>query len=145
MKNVNGLLSGSDALRDLLQKAGALQRINQQVGAYIGKPLNEHVFLANIRNDTAVVMADSAAWLTRVRYLAPQLLMFFQQEPSLKNLHVTKIEFKVRPPEQSQQTARPPLTISQHSAHFLSQTADTFSDPKLRDAIRRLAKHQSKA
>lgn len=77
--------------------AGAAQRstLLRQVGACLPPELAARVTGVNLREDTLVLLTDSAAWATRLRYAGPAL------RESLSRLHsvqARKVTVKVRAP-----------------------------------------------
>jgi hypothetical protein len=143
MKSVTRILTAQNAtLQTLLDRAVALDGINQRMLRNLPSPLNEHVCFANVREDTAIIMADSGTWLTRIRYLGPEILQFLRQEPGLARLK--KIQFKIQPlthtPEPS--VVRPQL--SENAAELLMSTAKVIDDPKLKAALHNLSRRHQK-
>jgi len=77
--------------------AGAARRsaLLQQVGACLPPELAARVTGANLREDTLVLITDSAAWASRLRYAGPAL------RDALSRLHAVqarKVTVKVRGP-----------------------------------------------
>jgi hypothetical protein len=144
MKSVSRILAArSDKLQSLLERAAILDGINQRWLRLLPAPLNHHICLANIREDTAVIVADSSAWLTRARYQGPEILKLLRQEPGLKRLN--KLHFKIQPlthhPERP--TSRPQL--SENAAELLISTAKVIDDPNLKAALHNLSRRHHKA
>ena len=144
MKSVSRILAIQNPnLQSLLERAAVIDGINQRLLRILPLPLNEHVCLANIRDDSAVIMADSGAWLTRARYLGPEILKFLRQEPGLVRLK--KILFKIQPVAHYLEptTSRPKL--SENAAELLISTAKAIDDPKLKAALHNLSRrHQQR-
>jgi len=142
IKSIGKVLSeSSPGLAQLLERATALQQLSEKLQRFLPKALSEHVIIANIRGDTAIIVADSPAWLTKLRYQAPVILDYLRQEPSLHE--ISKLHLKVLPAMEfdgSKPNKSHPV-LSQHASHGLKQAADDFSDPPLRVAISKLAKN----
>lgn len=138
IKSIGKVLSeSSPGLAQLLERATALQQLSEKLQRFLPKTLSEHVIIANIRGDTAIIVADSPAWLTKLRYQAPVILDYLRQEPSLHE--ISKLHFKVFPAVEfdgTKPTSRP--VLSQHASHSLKQAANGFNDPQLRTAISNL-------
>lgn len=141
IKSIGKVLSeSSPGLAQLLERAAALQQLSEKLQRFLPKALREHVTIANVRGDTVIVVADSPAWLTKLRYQAPVILDYLKQEPSLHR--ISKLHFKVLPAVEfntSKPKSRP--VLSQHASHGLKQAADGFNDPQLRIAISNIAKN----
>jgi hypothetical protein len=87
-------LGGRSESATLIARATLLAQYDERLRAHLPEPLDRHCVLANLRGNTAVLAADSAAWASRLRYLAPALL------PRLVDLGlaVTRIDVVVMPP-----------------------------------------------
>jgi hypothetical protein len=122
----------------LLDRAATLDGINQRLLRFLPSPLNQHVCLANLREDTAVFMADSSAWLTRARYQGPEILKLLRQEPGLERIN--KLHFKIQPLTEHAErpTSRPQL--SENTAELLISTAKIIDDPELKAALHKLSR-----
>ena len=131
-------LLDNDTVAALVAHVQRLQAINVLLPTCLPGELAAHVRTAGWREDRLVLQADSAAWVTRLRFLAPQLLRCLQQHPPLAT--VQHLELRVAP---QKKTALPPpqyARLSATSAHIIDAGADTISDPALRAALKRLAR-----
>jgi len=143
MKSVNRILAAQNAsLQTLLERAAAIDGINQRLLRFLPSPLNQHVCFANIREDTAIIMADSATWLTRIRYLAPDILKFLRQEPGLARL--IKVHFKIQPLAENSEPVPQRPQLSENAAELLMSTAKIIDDPKLKTALYNLSRRHQK-
>jgi len=81
--------------------AGAAQRVSlrQHVADCLPADLAPHVSGANLRDDTLVLITDSAAWAPRLRYAGPALRELLVQRHAI---HARKVTVKVRAPETDQ-------------------------------------------
>jgi hypothetical protein len=133
------LTSGEGGLQSILQRAQALQALTQILRESLDPVIADHISLVNLHGDTAIIAADSPAWLTKVRYLAPVLLQLLQQQSGLQGLR--KVQFKIRPSAETAETAPARrASLSTDGAQLLDSTAASVSYPPLADALRRLAK-----
>lgn len=137
------LASADNGLQPLFARAHRLQALNRLLRGALGAPLGPHVSLCNIRADTAVVAADSPAWLTQLRYLAPTVLHILQSQPGLESLR--KVRFKVQPASEPMEPVAPPrrASLSPSGAEILKSAAEGMQDPALAEALRRLALNSS--
>jgi len=148
-KPVSRLLTTSNGdLKSLLEQAHHLQALTRVLREAIDPILSEHITIANIRENTAIVTADTPAWLSKIRYMAPTILATLQQS-GLTELR--KIQFKVQPPidplapdhvdnEQKKRHA----VLSSASSKVLESAASGVHDPGLANALRRLSKQKNK-
>ena len=145
IKPVSKLLASSKGdLKSLLEHAHYLQALTQLLRDAIDPILAEHITVANVREDTAIVTADSPAWLTKIRYLAPTILSTLKHQSNLSALK--KIQFKVQlpvdPVVSNHETRR--ANLSSTSAKVLRSAASGIQDPELANALQRLSKQTSK-
>lgn len=82
------------SLATLVQRAGELAGIDRALRDWLGAPLSERVRLANLRDGAAVILADSAATLTFLRFRNAELLEFLQARVGAS---CERIELKVDP------------------------------------------------
>lgn len=139
-KPVSTLLSvPGNNLQSLLKRAQYLQRLTCVLQEQIDPLLSEHITVANLRDSTAIIVTDSPAWLSKIRYLAPIILEVLKVQPGLSNL--SNIEFKVQPsgdPMTATHESRQ-INLSTNSSRVLESAASGISDPELADALRRLS------
>ncbi len=141
MKSVSKLLSDSSTGLDrLVARADALNKISELLRDYLGLPLGEHVYVANVRQDTLVIASESSAWLAKARYQAPAILRYMRQEADLSQ--VKRIKFSVIAIQHPSIIKRKSRTANHPGDQVLEQCAIGISDPKLRTALKRLARHR---
>ena len=143
-KPVSKLLTASNgSLRSLLEQAHYLQALTRLLQEAIDPVLAEHIAVANIRANTAIIAADSPAWLSKIRYMAPIILATLKQQSGLTELR--EIQFKVQPaiklatPDQTDNEQRR-ATLSSASSKVLESAASGISDPELASALQRLSR-----
>lgn len=106
--NVSG--AGADAGKDksaksvallpkLVAKARRLQEVDQLLRSFLDHEMAQHCVLADVKNNSkgkleALLIADNAAWATRLRYAIPELLKNVRTQPEFKELK--KIRYGVR-------------------------------------------------
>ena len=95
-KPVGHLLNNANTgLGRVINRAKELRKLTTQLKKMVDAPLCDHIYVANIRDTTLIIGTDSAAWHTRVKYLAPMILEQMRQLPDMGRLQ--KIEFRVQP------------------------------------------------
>lgn len=145
-KPVKTLLSSADTLKPLLGHARRLETLTQALRASIDPALSEHIALANLKHKTAVVSADSPAWLATIRYLSPTILETLQRQPGLE--HIAEVQYIVLPAADS--ASQQPVLATRHaslsskSAQFLASAASGIEDPDIADALKRLSANAHK-
>ena len=89
------LNSSGGGFAQVLERAKQLRKLTIQLREIVDAPLNEHIYVANIRDNILVIGTNSAVWHTRIKYLAPSILEQMKQIKGLESLQ--KIEFRVQP------------------------------------------------
>jgi hypothetical protein len=135
------VLKGSGRLQPLLERAKFLEALTLRLREAIDPVMAGHICVGNLRDDTVIITADSPAWLSNIRYLAPTLLQILQQQPGLEKLR--HIQFKVQPenPAAKAQVAPRRARLSTDTAHMLNEAASAIEDQDLSAALQRLSRH----
>jgi len=95
-QSVGHLLNNTNTgLAKVVNRAKELKKLTSLLKSMVDAPLSDHIYVANIRGTTLIIGTDSAAWHTRVKYLAPMLLDQMRQLPDMDRLQ--QIEFRVQP------------------------------------------------
>ena len=124
----------------LVNKVYVLEGINQVFKTVVGEPLADHCTIANIREGTLVLEIDNGSWATRLRFETPDLLQLIRKQPGLES--ITDIEFYVKPSEkEAEGKTTPSITMSEHSATCLKQSASTIQDETLKEMLLNLAEN----
>ena len=126
--------------RGLLQRARDLERVDGLIRQHLGTPLNRHCRLANLTPRSVVLHADSPVWSARLRYRTPEILALLRwrlQDPGLREAQV-----RVRPPGEPPARAPGRPRLSAGTATLLRSVAEAIEDPRLRQALLRLARHR---
>ena len=101
-QNLADLLSNpGSALGRLVAGAAKRKSLIMQVKSCLDPELSEHLIGVNVKDDTLILLSDSAAWATRLRYAGPVLCKQLSEQFELT---LQKVQVKVRAPDQ----ARPP-------------------------------------
>ena len=134
------LRTSSGSLAGILAHAERLQKLDTLLAKHMPPDIKQHCHAGNLRGATLVIHAGSPAWAAKLRFLAPQLLRALQHEKNLTRLQ--RIEIRIQPevPLTDNEPSKAP-DISNASRQHLQAMASTVSDPRLREALRRLAKH----
>jgi hypothetical protein len=148
-KSVSRLLTSSRGdLQSLLEQAHYLQSLTRVLREAIDPALADHITIANIRDDTAIVTAETPTWLSKIRYMAPTILTILQHQSGLAGLR--KIQFKVHLPTEPSASGQADYeqkrlaTLSSASSKVLESAASGIDDPELASALRRLSRQKNK-
>ena len=141
-KPVANILSRhGSALTPLLERAQYLQQLTQALRDSLDAQLAEHITIANLREETAVITTDTPAWLTQLRYQAPNILRLLKAFPGLENLQ--KVQLKIQPASNTPPTGPSRrASLSTASAQFLQSAALSTEDDELAEALYRLSQHE---
>lgn len=136
-----------------LQQTQKLAQFTKILRAVLPVECLNHVKVANIRNQTLMLVTDSPVWTTRLRQLSPQILKFIQENGATLNpgsektdvIHHLRISTRyqtgTRKVGSQQKKHRKKLQVSPKTAELLSQSADSLGDNQLKEALSRLAIH----
>ena len=142
-RHVNKLLSASsDHLHRLVDHCSQLQRLTRLAREFLPSPLNQHCQVANIRDQQLILHADSSVWATMLHYQAPALLEYLNQQPGLE--HISNIRTRTFPNYQKSSDNNPsPSRLPRSTAALIGNLADSMSNPALKKALQRLARHST--
>ncbi|MGD9600739.1 MAG: DciA family protein [Gammaproteobacteria bacterium] len=81
---LDDVMSSSATLHQLLARARQLQTLEQLLGARFGDAFTKHCKVAGVREDgTLVLVAQTPVWVTRLRYMAPDVISWARDTPEL--------------------------------------------------------------
>ncbi|QLF92577.1 DUF721 domain-containing protein [Pseudomonas sp. ABC1] len=133
------LLRDAKPLKALFQQARRLEQLQQLLESQLQPAARAHCRVASWRDGCLLLVITDGQWATRLRYQQRRLQRQLGEMQAFAGL--TRILFKVQPPvpDAPRPAAAPPLTSS--AADNIRSTADGISDPRLREALERLARH----
>lgn len=133
------LLREAKPLRALFGAAKRLDRLQELVNSQLQPAARPHCHVASLREGTLLLIVTDGHWATRLRYQQRRL---HRQLMSLEDFAgLTRILFKVQPPDAPRYKPAPPPRLSPQAAGNIAETAQGISDPRLRAALERLASH----
>lgn len=141
-KVADQLTHPKNPLSGLVAQAKYLATINLDLYHYIGPPANRYCRIATLRGDTAILQVDSSVWLSKIRFLSPDILTFLKTHLGLRAIRKMRIRVGLpvnRPDEPSFERPR----LSPHAAECIRSTASTMDNPPLQAALLRLAANES--
>lgn len=130
--------ANSEYLSEIRRRIAVIQAIQDKLKAKLPPPLSEHFIIANISKDTLTLHTHSPAWAAKLRFNTPEILRCVQEHFDARSPKSLRI--KVVP--ESPQPALPlrKIRLSEKNAQLIKQTAETITDPALRDALVRLSR-----
>ncbi|MFP4261782.1 MAG: DUF721 domain-containing protein [Halomonas sp.] len=133
------LLEGRGELGSLMRTAQLIERAQAHLRAGLPEELAEHLHVGGYRDGRLTLIADGAAWLTRLRYEQPRLLARLHELPGFEA--VQGFTLKVRPVRPARAPLRQVRRLPARAGDELSSCAADVEDPRLRQALERLASH----
>jgi len=142
-QNSNNVLLKSVSLQRLIARAQSVDHLQQLLNQYLQPAAREHCILASYQAGTLTLIVTNGHWATRLRYQQKRLLEQLQGIAEFNE--ISRIQFKVRPPMQSEQPATRSVALSEQAGQAIQASADATRDPALREALERLAQHAKKS
>nr|VFK39268.1 MAG: hypothetical protein BECKSD772F_GA0070984_103518 [Candidatus Kentron sp. SD]VFK44110.1 MAG: hypothetical protein BECKSD772E_GA0070983_103318 [Candidatus Kentron sp. SD] len=126
-------------LYGLVMQAKFLDARGKALAKRLGLPLNRHCRLARISSDTVFLQVDSSVWYSKVRFLEPDIVTFFQTECGMPT--VARVRIHVNPPLPCHgEPARGRPRLSSNVGEILRGVAAITENEALRQAWLRLAR-----
>ncbi|HEX6927723.1 MAG TPA: DUF721 domain-containing protein [Gammaproteobacteria bacterium] len=138
MKSLKQFVHQDSSLDRLRIGARQLAALARGIRAVLPADARDHVAGCAPRPGVVVVLVDSAAWATQLRYLQHDILGACRQELGER---IQRVQFKVLPPELAAgNTGKPPAPgLSQNTRRLLQGAAGGVDDEALAAALRRLS------
>jgi len=135
-------------------QAKKLTQFNRLLQEILPAECRSHVRVANIRQQSLMLITDSPVWTTRLRQLSPQILSFIREHiPDSQTIHHVQISTRYaasqpatgktsrQTSQQAQVAGNHRRAISKKTARLLSQSADDIKHQTLKNALLKLARH----
>ncbi|MCS4503821.1 hypothetical protein KBTX_02007 [wastewater metagenome] len=137
-KVLRGVLHrGNTVLERLGARTRETTRWQRRLQRVLPDELHGQWRLAGLDRDALALVAHSPIWATQLRYRQGELL---EAAASLIDQRPRTCRITVEPPRLRTRRA-PPRRLSGTNARLLETTAEGCDDPRLADALRRLASH----
>lgn len=139
-KNTNNILLGKNSpFKDIVRRASNLKNLSLLVDQFIPAEIKPHYQLANFDNGYLIIIADTSAWATKLRYHSTAIMRNINDQKKLKifgvKVKVKKQESKINNPQKQSENK-----ISQNSKKAIANFASTIEDESLRESLLRLSK-----
>jgi hypothetical protein len=130
-------------LARLLVHARRVEALDQALKKCLGTPLGPHCQVANVTRTGLVLHARSPIWVTRLRYVVPEVLECLRKSCDLPvrcqvQLRVKYLEGGIVEPQVKRR-----LRLSTKSAKVIRDTALSIENPELKRALLRVSGHES--
>ncbi len=144
-RSIDKLLSESNSeLAILITRTKLLRRLTRILRRNLDETISPHCYVASIEDHTLIILVDSAAWASKLRFYSRELL---------NNLPVADSAFaginKIRIKILHQRQDHEPVTVhkqlgphmNEQNARGLETLAENETDKDLQSALTRLAKN----
>lgn len=116
-----------------------LSALEKKLCSYLPASLRDHVRVANYDEKSLSLCTDNAAWATRLRFKIPDILNIARNKCMLDSIQTVRIS--VAPTEKETSNRRQAPRLTSETAQLLRSTAESLSDPDLRQALLQLSQH----
>lgn len=138
---LGAIVTQNSLLRQLFRDAAENRSQNERIRQLIDEPLRAHVRFALLKNDTVILIADSSAWASKLRYQVAAIQQRMESSPGMDG--VRNIRVKVAAAEATTQIpTRRAKALSASTAEGVRSQAESIEDPLLRAAVLKLAAHR---
>jgi hypothetical protein len=111
MKSLQQILDKNKSLLpQLMQKTRYLQTLDKLLRTFMEHELAKHCRLAEIKDGKEmVIIAENAAWATRLRYAIPEILKNINTQPEFKT--IKKIRYRIKTEVEGPLNTNPASTL----------------------------------
>ena len=142
-KLINYLLNSNNYLADITLQSNLISNIARILNKHVSPAIQDHFTVASLKNNTLLLITDSATWAAKLRFHIPEILKTLNNEPDYSK--IKSIRIKVIPENKIQQKhSRSPVYISDNASSILTYMSKTISDPELSKSFLKLASHTRK-
>jgi hypothetical protein len=138
---LGAIVTQNSLLRQLFREAAENRSHNERIRELIDEPLRAHVRFALLKGDTVILIADSSAWASKLRYQVAAIQRRMESSPEMAA--VRNIRVKVAAAETTTRIpARRAQALSATTAEGVRRQAESIEDPLLREAVMKLSGHR---
>lgn len=138
-KQSKSVLTQMAPVKFLMQQASHLNKLQQCLNLYLSATLQENCAVASFQKGTLTILMTNAQWATRIRYQQNKLKQQLQTHHEFHDIIKIIVKVSPKPLKQTEQTND--LSLSLNTAKVINETAEGISDPVLKQALERLARH----
>ncbi len=138
--NLKNLLAGNTSLHALHRHAAEVFQLQNALWPYLPPSLRPHCKLANYRDSTLFMHADSPVWAAKARHASPQILHTARVRCKIS---VRKLVVRVRWTPQPATTIAVGKTLGKTASEHLEQAAEHCPDPDIAATLQRIARRKA--
>lgn len=135
------LLGKKGEVADLVTQTRQLRHLTRLLNNELDTGLTGHCQVAGFRPPALVIVANSPAWATRLRFqsrtLVQQLKRKYKEFQKLEYIEVRIFPSRLQPRTPPQ----PPRRISRRATETIVAMAESIEDAPLKEALLKLARH----
>lgn len=135
------MLSSHPGLRYLFARVVELRQLQDQLEQLLPPHMLLHCRVATADDGVLTLYADSPAWATRLRLLAPELLQHLHAPRNAARFNNVRVKVTVQDTVPENPSRR--LKLNPKTAQLLREAAETLRDPRLKSSLLRLSLHSS--
>lgn len=144
-RTINKIFQETDSdLAILVTRTRLLKRLTHILRRQLEKELATHCYVGNLDKDTLVILADSAARASKLRFCSSQLLdVLPTADPAflgIKQIRIKLLQQSAQNTDDSPSNGQGPH-MNQENANGIKTLANSVDDEQLHDALLRLARH----
>lgn len=137
-KNFGAIVGSSPTLRLLRQQAKNLQRIEEFIALILDPEIAKRISVGTMGEDYLVIIVDSSAWASRIRYMLPVLLDHFSQHQQYRSIKSIRIRTLKQDVGEAYAVPKRRLKISDDAQRNIESMAKSMAGSEIGDALQRL-------
>jgi hypothetical protein len=140
MQKISKLLISQKPFAHLGNQLAAQETLLNLVRDFLPAPVDQHCIKAIPHKDVLVLLAESSAWASRLRYLGQDLL----QRLKNRQVHFKRIQIKISvipKPSDRKKPLKQARLLTMENAKLLRCLAESMHDEELKLALQRLSQH----
>ncbi len=138
---LGAIVTQNSLLRQLFREAAENRSQNERIRQLIDEPSRAHVRFALRKGDTVILIADSSAWASKLRYQVAAIQQRIESSPEMDGVRNIRVKVAAAEPT-TQVPTRRAQALSAGTAEGVRSQAESIEDPLLRAAVLKLAGHR---
>ncbi len=139
-QTVQNFLHRNKKLQDLIQKAQQNSQLLILIRELCPEKIKSHLVSAQSENQMLILMTDSPAWASQLRFLSSQLLQKLKKQHYFFKKIIIKVSLQKVPVQNSSNT-QSVKKLSKETSHIIQQTANMIGHPQLKKALMNLSRY----
>lgn len=128
---------GTSEHPDIPHKVRALAVLENQILSLLPPEFAPHCRVAGLTGGRLLLVTDAPSWAARLRFQGPRLV---QHLGRVGTVTLRTVQVRIIPPVEVAKPAPRQVRLSAENARLLEQTARSIQDPRLAQALARLAR-----